>query len=202
MKILHVDSSISGDSSLSKELSAIAVANLRTIYPDAEVRYRDLVENPINHLTGPIFAGFEERELANTDEALQGEHRLSEQLVDEFLACNILVIGAPMYNFSIASQLKVWLDRIAQVGRTFNYTEHGTVGLAGGKCVIVVSVCGGFYSHGPMAPMDFQEPYLQSFFKFLGITDVRFVRAEGALKGELEPSEGIKVAGAALSRIY
>ncbi|OLU32261.1 FMN-dependent NADH-azoreductase [Pseudomonas sp. PA27(2017)] len=202
MKILQVDSSISGESSLSKDLSAIAVTHLRSIYPHAEVLYRDLVEAPINHMTGPIFAGFGGHWGGEFDAATQQEHQLSEQLVGEFLASTILVIGAPMYNFSISTQLKAWLDRIAQQGRTFNYTENGTVGLASGKCVILVSACGGFYSHGSMMQMDFQEPYLRGFFKFLGITDIRFVRAEGALKGELERSEGIRVAKAALSRVY
>ncbi|SHL73218.1 FMN-dependent NADH-azoreductase [Phytopseudomonas punonensis] len=202
MKILHVDSSISGDSSLSKELSALAISHLRAVYPDAEVTYRDLVETPVNHLTGSIFAGFDGLKTGEFDAVTRQEHQLSERLVSEFLASNILVIGAPMYNFSISTQLKAWLDRIAQLGRTFNYTQNGTVGLAGGKCVIVVSVCGGFYSHGSQALMDFQEPYLCSFFKFLGINDIRFVRAEGTMKGELERSEGIKVAKAALSRVY
>ncbi|HWW24523.1 MAG TPA: NAD(P)H-dependent oxidoreductase, partial [Caulobacter sp.] len=105
--------------------------------------------------------------------------------IDEFLAADIVVIGAPMYNFSISSQLKAWIDRVAVAGRTFRYTENGPEGLAGGKTVIIASSRGGYYSEGaPAAGFDHQETYLKSLFGFLGVTDIRFIRAEGVALGE------------------
>jgi FMN-dependent NADH-azoreductase len=100
--------------------------------------------------------------------------------MDEFLAAEVIVLGAPMYNFGIPSQLKAWIDHVAVAGKTFHYTAHGPEGLAGGKRVIVASSRGGFYGEGTAgAAMDFQENYLRAVFGFLGINDVEFVRAEG-----------------------
>jgi FMN-dependent NADH-azoreductase len=104
----------------------------------------------------------------------------SQRVLDEFLDADVIVVGAPMYNFGIPSQLKAWIDRIAVRGKTFAYTEQGPKGLAGGKIVIIASARGGFYGAGsPAAGMDHQESYLRTVFGFLGVTDVRFVRAEG-----------------------
>jgi len=112
--------------------------------------------------------------------------------VSQFLAADVIVVGAPLYNFSIPSQLKAWIDRVAQVGRTFKYTETGPVGLAGGKTVIVASTRGGVYStsEGGRA-MEHQESYLQTVFGFFGITDVRYVRAEGVAMGEAKKAEAL-----------
>jgi FMN-dependent NADH-azoreductase len=100
--------------------------------------------------------------------------------MDEFLAADTVVIGAPMYNFTISTQLKAWIDRIAVRGKTFSYTENGPQGLAGGKRVIIAVARGNIYSPGaPAAAFDFQEPYLRAVFGFIGISDVEFVRAEG-----------------------
>ncbi len=113
------------------------------------------------------------------------ENAVSEKLVSQFLAADVVVVGAPLYNFAIPSQLKAWIDRIAQVGRTFKYTDKGPVGLAGGKTVIVASARGGVYSTSEaMLAMEHQESYLKVVFGFFGITDVRFVRAEGLAMGE------------------
>jgi FMN-dependent NADH-azoreductase len=104
----------------------------------------------------------------------------SAAVLEEFLAADVVVIGAPMYNFGITSSLKTWIDRIAVAGKTFRYTANGPEGLAGGKRVIIASSRGGVYSHGaPAAGMDFQEPYLRALLGFLGVTDIEFVRAEG-----------------------
>jgi len=194
MNILHLDSSILGNGSITRELSAAVAANIRAQNPSADVAYRDLVGDEISHLTGAIAAGFRQIDAGEFDDATVREHQISETLVTEFLASDVIVIGAPMYNFSVPSQLKAWLDRIAQAGRTFRYTENGPVGLAGGKQVIVVSARGGFYAEGPLGRMDFQESYLKAFFGFLGISDVRFVRAEGASKGRPVRDEGIALA--------
>ncbi|HEX5951931.1 MAG TPA: NAD(P)H-dependent oxidoreductase, partial [Rhodanobacteraceae bacterium] len=103
----------------------------------------------------------------------------NEEILDEFLAADVVVIGAPMYNFTIPTQLKAWIDRILTAGKTFRYTENGPEGLAGGKRVIVASARGGIYSEGPATAVDFQEAYLRHVFGFIGIDNVEFVRAEG-----------------------
>lgn len=121
--------------------------------------------------------------MRHADPATLAEHARSARLADEVLASDVIVIGAPMYNFSVASQLKAWIDRVAQPGRTFRYTADGPVGLSGGRRVIVASTRGGMYAAGAAAAMDFQEAYLKAFFGFLGITDVRFVCAERLTKG-------------------
>ncbi|KHT21583.1 FMN-dependent NADH-azoreductase [Pectobacterium brasiliense] len=184
MNILHIDSSILENGSVSRQISADVVNELVKQHPDAVVSYRDVVKDEIRHLTGPIAAGFRQIASSSADDATLREHHLSDALVAEFLAHDVIVIGAPMYNFSVSSQLKSWLDRLAQAGKTFKYTEKGPVGLSGGRTVIVVSSRGGFYTTPPFLDMDFQERYLQGFFRFLGITDIHFVRAEGASKGD------------------
>ena len=199
MKILHIDSSILGNASLTRELSAAVIDEIRTRHPAAEVTRRDVVANEIRHLDGAIAAGFRPTGVGDFDDATLMEYRVSETLVTEFLASDVLVIGAPMYNFSVPSQLKAWMDRIAQAGRTFKYTDKGPVGLAGGKQIIVVSARGGVYADGPLARMDFQESYLRAYFGFLGITDVHVVRAEGASKGETVRAEGLRRAKAAIA---
>jgi FMN-dependent NADH-azoreductase len=120
------------------------------------------------------------------------ENAVSEALVSQFLAADVIVLGAPLYNFSIPSQLKAWIDRVAQVGRTFTYTAAGPKGLAGGKTVIVASTRGGVYSSSDAGrAMEHQESYLQTVFGFFGITDVRFVRAEGLAMGDAKKAEAL-----------
>lgn len=199
MNILHIDSSILASNSVTRELSAAVVAQLQATLPHSNVAYLDLAKDEIAHLSGPIAAGFRQTGTDDFDEATRREHQLSETLLCEFLEHEVIVIGAPMYNFSVPSQLKAWLDRIAQVGRTFKYTETGPVGLVGGKQVIVVSARGGFYAEGTLAQMDFQENYLKTFFGFLGIRDVHFIRAEGVSKGPQIKEAGIQRARAAIT---
>ncbi|NCE87700.1 FMN-dependent NADH-azoreductase [Pseudomonas sp. Q1] len=201
MKILHIDSSIMGSNSITRRLSSTFVAHLQDSHRETHVEYRDLVDDELKHLTGPIAAGFRQTEINDFTEATLQEHQLSETLVMEFLASDVLVIGAPMYNFNVSSQLKAWLDRIAQVGRTFKYTEQGPVGLSGDKRVIVVSARGGFYSEGPLQKMDFQESYLRAFFGFLGISDIHFIRAEGVSRGQQLRDQGVEKAIAAMPAV-
>jgi len=185
MQILHIDSSINQEHSVTRQLSQEVVRQLTETGRYDSVVYRDVVKDAIHHLTAPVAAGFRPvpgKEVGG--EALANEHQISRQVVDEFLASDTLVIGAPMYNFSVSSQLKAWLDRLAQPGKTFSYTAQGPVGLAGGKTVIIVSARGGFYFNTPLLEMDFQERYLRQFFAFLGIAQVEFIRAEGISKGE------------------
>ncbi len=194
MQVLHIDSSILGEASASRVLSAAIVHELLSVRVDAKVISRDIVVNPVPHLSGAIAAGFRQTASAVADEATRAEHVRSEELVREFLESDVIVLGAPMYNFSISTQLKSWLDRIAQPGRTFKYTETGPVGLSGDKLVIVGSTRGGMYSSGPAAAMDFHEAYLKAFFGFLGIRRVSVVRAELLTKGAELRSRSIRAA--------
>ncbi|MGF7192288.1 FMN-dependent NADH-azoreductase [Robbsia andropogonis] len=183
MKILHLDSSILGEASASRVLSAALVEQLHSRFPDAQITHRDLAAAPIAHLDGAIAAGFRQPGTVAADAAVRAEHALSETLVSELLDSEVIVLGVPMYNFSVPSQLKAWLDRIAQPGRTFRYTENGPVGLSGDKTVLVASTRGGMYSSGPAGVMDHQESYLRAFFGFIGIQRVHFARAELLTKG-------------------
>lgn len=201
MNILHIDSSFNHAHSVSRLLSREIVDRLMQSGRYDEVVYRDVVDDEISHLTAPIAAGF--RPVAESDLSadVAVEHRLSEVLVAEFLASDLIVIGAPMYNFSIPSQLKAWLDRLAQPGKTFSYTAQGPVGLAGDKRVIIASSRGGFYHDTPLEEMDFQERYLNAFFGFLGITNVVFVRAEGISKGDAVKEREIQRAIASVADV-
>jgi FMN-dependent NADH-azoreductase len=166
MTLLHLDSSIQADASASRQLTRAIVAQWQAEHPGAEVVYRDLVAQELPHLSGAAFARTDELEAARNDAVLQ-----------EFLRADVVVLGAPLYNFSIPSQLKAWIDRIAVKGRTFRYTPSGPQGLAGGKRVIVAVTRGGVY--GDDASAEFGESYLRFVLRFLGIEDVSFVRAEG-----------------------
>lgn len=183
MKILHIDSSPLGGASVTRQLTAQIVETLRKAEPSAEVVYRDLAVAPPDHLTGELMQVVKFRNLEGLSERQKQELALTDALTDEFLAADTVVIGAPMYNFSIPTQLKAWIDRIAQAGKTFRYTEKGPEGLAGNKRVIVASGRGGVYSTGPAAAMDHQEAYLRTVLGFFGVTDVTFVRAEGVAMG-------------------
>ncbi len=202
MNILHLDASLADAASASRRISQLIVAGLVQAYPTAQLRYRDLVAEGLPHLTGAIAAGFRGPSLAgNADAGTAAEHARSEALVSEFLDSDVIVIGAPMYNFSVPSQLKAWMDRIAQPGRTFRYTSDGPVGLAGGRRVIVASTRGGVYSIGAAAGMDFQESYLKAFFGFLGINDVQVVRAERLTKGAELRDQSLADASAAVPAV-
>ncbi len=178
MNLLHIDASILGRNSISRQLSAAIVERLRSARPELQVRYTDLAAEPLGHLSSAHLAAAQGA--APDSQALQADLDRGRKALEDFLAADIIVIGAPMYNFSIASQLKAWIDRIAVAGRTFRYTDQGPEGLAGGKRVFVASSRGGLYGpDSPAAGLDHQESYLRGIFGFLGITDLTFVRAEG-----------------------
>ncbi len=182
--ILHIDSSPLGAASVTRQLTASIIETLRKADPAATVAYRDVAANPPDHLSGELLQVVKFRNLDGLNERQRSELALTDELVDEFLAADTVVIGAPMYNFSVPTQLKAWIDRLAQAGRTFRYTEKGPEGLAGGKRVIVASGRGGVYSTNPaLAGLDHQEAYLRTVFGFFGITDVTFVRVEGVSMG-------------------
>jgi FMN-dependent NADH-azoreductase len=184
MKLLHIDSSVLADHSVSRQLTAQIVAEWRAKHPDTTVDYLDLASQAPSHLSADSL-GFRLPAGSAMSAVQKAENAVSEALVQQFLDADVLVVGAPLYNFSVPSQLKAWIDRVAQVGRTFKYTEKGPQGLAGGKTVIVASTRGGLYStsEGGRA-MEHQESYLQTVFGFFGVTDVRIVRAEGLAMGE------------------
>ena len=159
MTILHIDSSINGDNSASRAISRSIVDRLRAQGPRSRLVSRDLVADPLPHLT---LASFNDQEV-----------------LDEFLGADTIVIGAPMYNFTLPTQLKAWLDRILIAGKTFRYTADGPEGLATGKRVIVALARGGIYDAGsPAAALEHLETYLRGVFNFIGI-EPEFVAADG-----------------------
>ena len=196
MKLLHVDSSVLGTNSVSRQLTAEIVAEWRKNHPHTKVDYLDLAVDTPNHFNADAL-GIKVGVQAEPTEAQRRENEVSERLVSQFLAADVIVIGAPLYNFTVPTQLKAWIDRLAQTGRTFKYTDKGPVGLAGGKTVIVASSRGGIYStsEGGQA-MEHQESYLKVVFGFFGITDVRFVRAEGVGMGDAAKTAAINAARA------
>ena len=185
MKLLHLDTSALGANSVTRELSAAIVARWQAAVPGLAVEYRDLDSNPLPHLTGPVLTG--------ADAAAKAE---GDAIMDQFLASDVIVIGAPMYNFGVPSTLKAWIDRVAVAGKTFRYTENGPEGLATGKKMIVASGRGGIY--GDSSPADFQEAYLRHTFGFLGITDIEFVRAEGVAYSDQHRTDAMASAHAAI----
>lgn len=194
-KLLHIDSSILGSNSVSRQLTAQIVASWRAAHPATEVSYLDLAMDSPSHLSVESLGFRLPAGTADLSEVQQRENAISEALVSQFMAADVLVIGAPLYNFSIPSQLKAWIDRVAQAGRTFKYTEKGPVGLAGGKTIIVASARGGMYSTSDAGnAMEHQESYLKTVFGFFGVTDVRFVRAEGLSMGEAAKAAALAAA--------
>jgi FMN-dependent NADH-azoreductase len=196
MKLLHIDSSISGEGSATRQLSAAIVNAFDHGIPGLEVVSRDLDADPVPHLDSRSLGSV--RPTAN-DAGTQGADD-SAAIVQQFLDADIIVIGAPMYNFTIPSQLKAWLDRVLIAGKTFRYTETGPIGLAGGKRVIIASSRGGLYAPGmPFEANDFQEKYLRAIFAFIGIEDVEIIRAEGLA---FSPEHRVAALGEALAAAH
>lgn len=188
MKLLHVDSSILGPGSVSRELTALIMARL-TAGGGAEVIYRDLAAEALPHMSAASLPGA--HPLSATaepqDDAARAVRETSDRLLEEFLAADTVVIGAPMYNFTVPTQLKAWLDRLAVAGRSFAYTEAGPEGLLTGKRVIVALASGGQYADD--SPFEHSKSYLRAFFNFLGI-EPEFVGASGIALGAENALEG------------
>jgi FMN-dependent NADH-azoreductase len=181
--LLHINSSVRQNGSLSRQLGAEFVAKWQEANPSGTVVTRDLATSPVPHLTEQMMgAYFTPAEQRNADQA--HTIKTSDALVDELLAADTIVIGAPMYNFSVTSGLKAWIDHVARAGRTFKYGANGPEGLVGGKKVYVFVASGGVYSEGPAAAYDHVTTYLRSVLGFLGMTDVTFIVAEGVAMGE------------------
>jgi FMN-dependent NADH-azoreductase len=172
--ILHIDSSINGENSASRTVSRSIVEQLKSAQWGEEVVYRDLASDPLSHLTLDAFA--------------------DASVLDEFLAADTIVIGAPMYNFTLPSQLKAWIDRLLIAGKTFRYTKNGPEGLTGGRRVIVALARGGFYdANSPAASLEHLETYLRGVFNFIGI-DPEFVAADGLAVSPEQREESISQA--------
>jgi FMN-dependent NADH-azoreductase len=200
IKLLQVDSSPLGEASVSRELTRNIAQAFKVSNPNVVVTHRDLGARPPSHFDGALIQVLKLGAKAN--ETQRAEFEFTEELIQEFLAAEIVVIGAPMYNFTVPTQLKAWIDRIAQAGRTFKYSEAGAVGLAGGKKVIIVSSRGGKYAGTAFeAALDHQESYLRAVLGFFGITDIEIVRAEGvAMSPELR-IQAIDAAKAEIERL-
>ena len=179
MKLLHIDSSVLGAGSASRELSADIVARQVKLHPGLEVIYRDLATDAALHLSPAHLAAFQGQ--AVTDAQLGADLSKGGAYLQELFDADIIVVGAPMYNFSIPSQLKAWIDRVVVAGKTFRYGANGPEGLlSSAKQVFIASSRGNVYAPGsPAAPFEHHESYLTSILKFIGLTDVTVVRAEG-----------------------
>ena len=181
MKLLHIDSSVLGPHSVSRQVSAAIVERLNKATPHLEIVYRDLTSTPLAHLSGSHLAAAQG---APAEAALAQDLAAGQAVLEEFLAADIVVLGAPMYNFTIPSQLKAWIDRIVVAGKTFKYGAQGPEGLAGNKRVIIAVSRGGFYGAGtPMAVGEHLETYLRWVFGFIGVANPEFIPADGIQMG-------------------
>ncbi len=185
MNLLHIDSSILGDASSSRSLSAQIVQKLTAANSAIQTEYLDLAASPLPHVTL--------RQLGTPQAA---------QVLQQFKNADVIVIGTPMYNFGIPSQLKAYIDHLAIAGQTFKYTAEGAIGLMGGKRVILAASTGGIYSGGtPMAALNHQTEYLKHVLGFMGITDVEVVNAEGLNMGDAPKAAGLAAAQAAIAQL-
>ena len=199
--ILYINSSVRSTDSISRQLTGEFVEKLKAAHPGARVIERDLAKNPVPHLSeqmmGAYFTPAEQR-----SEEQKRTVKLSDDLVAELLSADIVVIGAPMYNFSVSSTLKAWIDHVARAGVTFKYNEQGVpVGLVNGKKFYVFTARGGVYSSGPAKALDFHETYLRGVLGFLGITDVTFVNTEGVAMGAEAANKAMADARSAMAAL-
>jgi len=200
MKLLHIDSSILGGNSASRQVSAAAVDKLVKTTPGLEVVYRDLAAQPLSHLLGEHLAAAQGA--APESPVIQKDMAASQAALEEFLAADIVIVGAPMYNFTIPSQLKAWIDRILVAGKTFRYGAAGPEGLAGNKRVIIAISRGGFYGAGtPAAALEHVESYLRGVFGFIGVTNLEIVVAEGLQVGPEQREKAVRGALQAITEL-
>jgi len=182
-KLLAISSSPGLTHSYSRNLVQTFADNFKQKVADAEIIIRDLGEQPTPHLNEATIGAF-----YTPVDQLSHEQKeilaLSDDLIDELESSDVIVIGAPMHNFSIPSGLKAYIDHVARVGRTFHYTDSGPKGLLQGKKVFVLTTRGGNYSQMPMAALDHQEPYLRTVLGFIGLDEVEFIHSQGMAMGE------------------
>ena len=195
MKILHIKSSVFNGHGQSSQLASEFVAQLRDQNPAAEVVERDLVAEAIPHLDGARAGAFFAKPEERTDEQ-KAVVAYSDGLIAELRSADALVLGLPMYNFGVPSQLKAWFDHVARAGETFKYTDKGAVGLVTGKKAYVFATRGGVYGE-----QDFQTQFVRQFLGFIGIAEVEFVYAEGLAMGEDSRNKGIAAAQSRARRL-
>ena len=195
MNILYVASSSRGSASYSNRVATDVLAELRTRNPGAKVIVRALGREPLPHIDDDFVAATRGPVASQTDEQRALLAR-SDTLVDELLAADVVVIAAPMINFTIPSNLKSWVDYVARAGRTFRYSDKGPEGLVTGKQVILVVARGGVYAGNPA--LDFQVPYLKSVLGFLGMSDVEVIEVEGTAFGPDAAEKAVTAANAKL----
>jgi FMN-dependent NADH-azoreductase len=201
MTILHIDSSILGGYSVSRALSSAIVARQLALRPGSKVIYRDLVVDASRHLSDAHIAVFQGG--AVSDPALGADLAAGSAYIDDLFAADVIVVGAPMYNFSVPSQLKAWIDRVCVAGRTFQYGANGPEGLLPkGKKVFIASSRGGVYTgNSPAAALEHHETYLKGVLSFIGLTDIAVIRAEGLNLGPDVKEASIAKAKAAIAAI-
>jgi FMN-dependent NADH-azoreductase len=198
-RLLFVASSVFGINSKSRQIADEFLAAWRLSHPGVSVVVRDLGADPAPHVAGEHLAALMTRVDERSD-AEQTLARVSDALIEEIEAADTIVITAPMYNFTIPSTLKAWIDHITRAGRTFRYTEQGPEGLLKNKQVFVVTARGGIYSgDSAMKSYDFQEPYLRTILGFLGLTDITFIHAEGLNISPESANAGMARARAAIA---
>jgi len=190
--LLQIQASIFSDGGESSRLASGFVSRWRADNPGAEVIVRDLGREPVPHLTAERFQSFLAKPEERTPEQ-QGVAGFSDALIAEIERADVIVLGLPMYNFGVPSTLKAYFDHIARAGKTFKYTEKGPVGLLTGKKAIIFATRGGLYAG---TPLDTQTSYVRDFLRFLGISDVEFVYAEGLAMGDAPKSAALARAAA------
>jgi FMN-dependent NADH-azoreductase len=195
MNILIVSSSANGDASVSSQLANRFVDSVRQHNPDAKIVLRDVGANPLPHLTQHTVAAIKGEPATPAELEARA---LSDSLVAELQDADVILIASPMYNFGMSSTLKSWFDHVARAGVTFRYTENGPEGLLKGKKTIAILSRAGFYSEGPGAVMDGQEPHLRNLLGFIGLDDVTWIRAEKLAFGPDAATQAIEEAAAAL----
>lgn len=195
MNILHVTSSARGNASYSNRVAGQVIAEISARNPGAAVTVRDLARNPLPHIDDDFVAATRSPAGPQTDHQ-RTQLAQSDALVDELIASDVIVIAAPMINFTVPSNLKTWIDYVARAGRTFSYSEKGPLGLVTGKQVVLVVARGGVYAD--KQALDFQVPYLKSVLGFLGMTDVEVIEVEGTAFGPDAAEKAVAAANAKL----
>jgi len=199
--LLFVTSSLFGEASKSRLIGAEFVDAWRRAHHGSHVVERVLSADTMPHLTREVFVAAITPPESRTPEQ-QAAAALADTLIAEVEAADVIIIAAPMYNFTVSSMLKAWIDHIARAGRTFRYTANGPVGLLHHKTVFVVTARGGFYrADSPAAALDFQEPYLRAILGFIGLNDVTFVHAEGLSLGAATATKGLTEARRLLAEL-
>jgi len=194
MKVLHIDASPRTVRSVTRKLTSAFINALRLKHPNLKVTHHDIGHHPPAFISdawvGAAFAPAD-----HDDPAMKGVLHHSDELTSELIAADVLVIGAPMHNFTVSASLKAWIDQVVRTDMTFKITEEGVVPLLQGKKAIIVTSRGGFVAG---TAYDFQEPYLRTILGFIGITDVTFVHAEGVNEGEKARETAMTAAAAKL----